>query len=687
MNTGFTNPNANDDTYWEMPHWQRLEPGEGAILRLDFDNARAYNIDDNVSPHTTGSDGDTLAINAHDRTEVTSIGFQVMDQSGTNDTVTVGIHPPDVVRVDPGTVRCLNVANPCDTVDMVFSRIDTTHVRGYSVTFQLSSELMLCSTVASSIRQGPYLSSVGSTQYQVHDDGGGMYTVDCAILGDPCGATGSGTLFTVDVKGSGGDGTGSITVTSVTARDCDNAPVLSHPGSPTYITIDGTPPVTVADLTAAQVKAGNTFGRDTTGVTLTFTAPLDASLVEVYRAGYGNYPEYDDPPGAGSVPSAPAYPPAFPWVLTPVTASGQIDYPASRDFWYYVVFTKDACGNVSSVSNMSGGTLNYHLGDVSDGVTIGHGDNRITMADISLLGTHYWKVLVPGDPVNYLDVGPTTDYSVNARPTTDNQVGFEDLMIFAINFGNVSLMAGSPEAVLEFPEMRLVIDQAEGPDDDPIVARLVLERNRSLVKGIHAAVEFDNGSLGLLEVSRGSLLGSQASPVFFIYQEGEGEIHIDLAGLGSDRTIQGSGEVAVLRFSKREAVASLPELSCVDLRGPGNRQLRLRSEPVKGRLSTKDQPVEGWGGDKIAMSSSPNPFSRVTDIYFSLPSTGSVSLTIYDVRGQQVRALVEGVIPAGSHNASWDGRSDTGRRLAPGMYMSVLEVDGTRVTRKLTLLP
>ena len=109
--------------------------------------------------------------------------------------------------------------------------------------------------------------------------------------------------------------------------------------------------------------------------------------------------------------------------------SGSTDLPAARDFYYYVAYVQDGYGTWSVASNMTTGTLNYFLGDVSDGVTAGHGNNQVSTEDISLLGSHYG---LDGDavgPYNYLDVGPTTDYSVNARPQTDNVIGFEDLLM------------------------------------------------------------------------------------------------------------------------------------------------------------------------------------------------------------------------------------------------------------------
>jgi hypothetical protein len=111
---------------------------------------------------------------------------------------------------------------------------------------------------------------------------------------------------------------------------------------------------------------------------------------------------------------------------------------------------------------VTGGQLDYHLGDVSDGVTQGTGDNLVSTSDVSLLGAHYGITLALNGPFNYLDVGPTTTSYVDGRPTTDNLVNFEDLVMFAINFNQVSgparpaAMSGSMPSsdglVLESPD-------------------------------------------------------------------------------------------------------------------------------------------------------------------------------------------------------------------------------------------
>ena len=66
------------------------------------------------------------------------------------------------------------------------------------------------------------------------------------------------------------------------------------------------------------------------------------------------------------------------------------------------------------------------------------GDNQVEFLDVSFLGGHYGVTEGNALYENILDVGPTTDNSTNGRPTTDNRIQFEDLMMFAINYGAVS---------------------------------------------------------------------------------------------------------------------------------------------------------------------------------------------------------------------------------------------------------
>jgi flagellar hook assembly protein FlgD len=63
-----------------------------------------------------------------------------------------------------------------------------------------------------------------------------------------------------------------------------------------------------------------------------------------------------------------------------------------------------------------------------------------------------------------------------------------------------------------------------------------------------------------------------------------------------------------------------------------------------------------------------------------------VRLTIVDVAGRRVRTLVDEQQSAGSREAIWTGRDDTGSPVSSGVYFYVLDVGKERLTRKLVLL-
>jgi hypothetical protein len=85
-------------------------------------------------------------------------------------------------------------------------------------------------------------------------------------------------------------------------------------------------------------------------------------------------------------------------------------------------------------------------------------------------------------------------------------------------------------------------------------------------------------------------------------------------------------------------------------------------------------------------ANTPNPFKPNTTIRYSLPRETQVRIVIYDINGRVVRRLVDGIESAGERTAPWDGRDDSGSTIGSGVYLVALEADGTRLTRKMSLL-
>jgi len=82
-----------------------------------------------------------------------------------------------------------------------------------------------------------------------------------------------------------------------------------------------------------------------------------------------------------------------------------------------------------------------------------------------------------------------------------------------------------------------------------------------------------------------------------------------------------------------------------------------------------------WGAIRrtALLPNYPNPFNPETWIPFTLASSATVRVDIYDVTGRHVRAFDLGALPAGDYSSSdraahWDGANDAGEPVASGAY-------------------
>ena len=99
------------------------------------------------------------------------------------------------------------------------------------------------------------------------------------------------------------------------------------------------------------------------------------------------------------------------------------------------------------------------------------------------------------------------------------------------------------------------------------------------------------------------------------------------------------------------------------------------------RVGTESAPEE-----LILEPNYPNPFKLSTQIKFGLPSTSHVRLQILNIRGQTIKILADGITSAGWHTAIWDGKNESGREVASGIYLYLIEVDNKTILKKLTII-
>jgi hypothetical protein len=90
-------------------------------------------------------------------------------------------------------------------------------------------------------------------------------------------------------------------------------------------------------------------------------------------------------------------------------------------------------------------------------------------------------------------------------------------------------------------------------------------------------------------------------------------------------------------------------------------------------------------GRALVMQNRPNPFNPSTLIGYGLPAAGRATITIYSVRGEVVRRLLDADCPQGYGEVRWDGRDDAGQSVPSGPYFYRLQAGGVTSTKRLVL--
>jgi len=84
----------------------------------------------------------------------------------------------------------------------------------------------------------------------------------------------------------------------------------------------------------------------------------------------------------------------------------------------------------------------------------------------------------------------------------------------------------------------------------------------------------------------------------------------------------------------------------------------------------------------------PNPFNPETTIHFSVGSVSAspVTITIYDIRGRQIRTLVDGIYSKGEHFVVWNGKDDNGQDVSSGIYFYKMQTGDFVQTKRMVII-
>jgi hypothetical protein len=196
------------------------------------------------------------------------------------------------------------------------------------------------------------------------------------------------------------------------------------------------------------------------------------------------------------------------------------------------------------------------------------------------------------------------------------------------------------------------------------------------VAGIQMTLTYDAGRM---RPGPPVLIPSYNGPVIESYIEDD---QIRLAIYSTEGPLNGAGVsfrilVPVELENRQSATLVLTDILVAD----------RQAQPVHAAIVTSTITIPSMPAPFALGAAYPNPFNPQTQITYELPGQTHVTLTMYNLLGQEIIRLVDQVQPAGPYAVTWNGRNTQGVSVASGVYMYRLTTDsGFQTTRRVTLL-
>ncbi|MCK4664804.1 MAG: T9SS type A sorting domain-containing protein [Bacteroidales bacterium] len=97
--------------------------------------------------------------------------------------------------------------------------------------------------------------------------------------------------------------------------------------------------------------------------------------------------------------------------------------------------------------------------------------------------------------------------------------------------------------------------------------------------------------------------------------------------------------------------------------------------------------IDMISADKLELINFPNPFNPSTSISYQLAHEAKTEITIFNIKGQKVKELVDERQIAGQHSVVWNGTDDFGKKVSSGIYFYKLDINGKiKAVKKCLLL-
>ena len=212
---------------------------------------------------------------------------------------------------------------------------------------------------------------------------------------------------------------------------------------------------------------------------------------------------------------------------------------------------------------------------------------------------------------------------------------------------------------------------------DPIDVPIIIT-NAANIYSFEGLINFDSECLTLADVYWSDYLDG-----FFIWTDVEGG-EFKLVGSGT-LPYEEYGVMATIRFYPKDGFNTNDSTTVLF------ENLRWNENDIMHNIATSII-MNNYGVNKpqepefILQQNSPNPFAYNTKIQYSMPLESTVSLKIYNIRGELIVDLVNEFKDKGSYDVVWDGRDKYGNRVVSGIYFYKFISGDSEIIKRMVLL-
>ena len=170
------------------------------------------------------------------------------------------------------------------------------------------------------------------------------------------------------------------------------------------------------------------------------------------------------------------------------------------------------------------------------------------------------------------------------------------------------------------------------------------------------------------------------------------EVYIDSIDVGrkiAECTVTNTGSWTTFKTFSAKLLSSVSGNHDVYLLFTGSvfdKLFMLQSFSFTGSKSTTGVPIKEQHGENVPQKfylnqNYPNPFNPTTQINYTVPRSSYITLKVYNLLGQEVKSLFEGIRQQGNYTATFDGKG-----LSSGVYLYRMTAGNFMDTKKTMLL-